>query len=231
MTNKFALFMVRIDAPAGRETDWNTWLNTRHIPDRLALPGFLFAHRFAAVDGEPKYLNLYVMTSADVMNSEHYTKLREKEAARPPDSFEAITSKLPVQRGVYEPIYPEGADYQLSRAKFLLTAGLDVPAEVEAEFNDWYNTEHIPDLMRVPGFRTVQRLVATKTPISAKSGRPPSGPKYIAFYDIESEKVLESQAFSKARESPWSDRIRKLYTRRFHNAYRLIYLPGSSPNK
>ncbi len=119
----------------------------------------------------------------------------------------------------------------MTTAKGMLAVWMDVPADKEEEFNDWYNTEHIPTLMRVPGFRAVQRLVATRTPMSAKAGRPPSGPRYLALYDIESEKALQSQDFDKARESPWGNRIRKFRVRRFHMVYRLIFQQGTAPGK
>ena len=63
MSKKRALNMVRVDPPVEREEEWNEWYNTKHIPDRMAVPGFLFARRFIAIEGEPKYLTLYDLDS------------------------------------------------------------------------------------------------------------------------------------------------------------------------
>ena len=113
MAGKRAVNMVRLDPPAGKEDEWNEWYNTKHLQHRLAVPGFLFARRFVAVEGEPKYLTLYDLADASVMNSEPYLKLRDWEVTQPPDSFEIKTSKLTnFSRGIYDQIYPEEGDYQ-----------------------------------------------------------------------------------------------------------------------
>jgi hypothetical protein len=74
----------------------------------------------------------------------------------------------------------------------------DVDPKYEEEFNAWYNTEHLPDLLRLPGFLEAARYVAYK-----------GGPKYLAVYELESAEALKSAEFQKVRAnpSPWSRRI------------------------
>ena len=43
-------------------------------------------------------------------------------------------------------------------AKGVLIAAMDFSNVAADEFNDWYDTEHIPERQRVPGFLTLQRL-------------------------------------------------------------------------
>ena len=81
MSNKRALMMVKLDPPMEKETEWNKWYNSKHVVDRLAIPGFLSARRFVAVEGEPKYLTLYDVTSVDVLISRAYLKLRDSEVS------------------------------------------------------------------------------------------------------------------------------------------------------
>ncbi|KND55627.1 hypothetical protein BPUN_2302 [Candidatus Paraburkholderia kirkii] len=69
----------------------------------------------------------------------------------------------------------------------------------EEEFNAWYDTEHLPERMAVPGFEAARRYVCV-------SGRP----SYLAVYDMESRDVLESEAYlavSFDRSSPWTKRV------------------------
>ena len=40
----------------------------------------------------------------------------------------------------------------LETAKGLLAVWTDIASEIEAEFNTWYDTEHIPERLSVPGF-------------------------------------------------------------------------------
>ena len=54
----------------------------------------------------------------------------------------------------------------------------------EAEFNDWYERAHIPELCRIPGF-----LNGTLFEIQA----PPEGyPKNIVLYELENEQALDT---------------------------------------
>jgi hypothetical protein len=44
-------------------------------------------------------------------------------------------------------------------AKGALIAVTDFSNVAADEFNDWYDTEHIPERQRVPGFLTLQRRI------------------------------------------------------------------------
>ena len=52
-------------------------------------------------------------------------------------------------------------------------------ADREAEYNEWYTKQHIPDVLRVPGFVAAQRF---KLPDEA--GKPP---RYVALYEMETD--------------------------------------------
>ena len=55
----------------------------------------------------------------------------------------------------------------------------DVDPKHEEEFNAWYNTEHLGDLLKLPGFLDAGHYVATK-----------GGPKYLAVYELASADAL-----------------------------------------
>jgi hypothetical protein len=225
MTKKRILLMVRIgDVPPEIEAEWNKWYDTEHIPNRLNKPGFLSARRFIAIEGEYKYLTLYDLNSLDALTSEAYLKLRDWEASLPPESFEAMTPRLPdCSRGIYEQIYPEQEEYQIPNTEVLFAVGHDVPPDKEGEFNAWYNTEHIPAMKRVPGFVTARRFMVIETQLPPRGGSGFSSPKYVTLYDLESEKVFQSEVFLKERNSPWSSWVRSWYSRRFRIVARRIY--------
>jgi hypothetical protein len=84
-------------------------------------------------------------------------------------------------------------------AKGALIAAMDFSNVDAAEFNDWYDTEHIPERRRVPGFLTLQRW------IGAENQR-----QSVATYDLESLEVLRSpgyRAIGGDNLSPWSKRV------------------------
>jgi len=62
------------------EEDFVAWHVREHIPERLALPGFLRGRRYVALDGFPKYFNFYETTTADDLSSAAY---RARSMRRP----------------------------------------------------------------------------------------------------------------------------------------------------
>jgi len=81
----------------------------------------------------------------------------------------------------------------------MLMAVLGYDTVNEEEFHDWYETEHIPERKRIPGFLSVQRFIAiNKEKVS------------VAIYDLASLDVLSTpdyQAVAGKNYSPWSNRI------------------------
>ena len=49
----------------------------------------------------------------------------------------------------------------------------DPPAEFEEEFNAWYDTEHVPERLGIPGFESGLRYVSADRPR-----------RYLALYDL-----------------------------------------------
>jgi len=81
----------------------------------------------------------------------------------------------------------------------LLVAGFDFSPVAEDEFNDWYDTEHIPERQRVKGFINCERWIGAENPKIS-----------IATYDLASPAVLKSpeyRAIAGANLSPWSKRV------------------------
>jgi len=47
-----------------------------------------------------------------------------------------------------------------SKAHYIFTVSMDVDADKEAIFNEVYDTEHCPELLKVPGVLATQTLIA-----------------------------------------------------------------------
>lgn len=84
-------------------------------------------------------------------------------------------------------------------AKGALIAAMDFTNADAGEFNDWYDTEHIPERQRVPGFLTLQRWIGAENPRQS-----------VATYDLDNVAVLQSpeyRAIGGENLSPWSKRV------------------------
>jgi hypothetical protein len=222
MSSGRAVLLVRIgEVPSAIEETWNRWYNGVHMPARLAMPGFLGARRFKAYEGECSYVTVYELENVDALRSAPYLQLRQQEAAFPADSFEAQTANFPLlERGVYGQVFPD-TPYEIPDAEYLFLLAHDVPPNREEEFTAWYNTEHIPAMLRVPGFLNARRFKMAD-PLPAASGKQSSRPQFITLYDIADKKAMESEQLLKNRESPWCDWVRSWYTRRLRVKARRI---------
>ena len=103
--------------------------------------------------------------------------------------------------------------------KGFLMAMMEPVATFEEEFQDWYDNEHVPERMAIPGFETGQRFVCLA-----------GFPKYAAFYDLSSLDVLRSPEYSRvvgAGLSPLTLRVRAKTVGRYRFTGTQIY-PGAA---
>ena len=73
------------------------------------------------------------------------------------------------------------------------------PPEMEEEFHAWYETEHLPERLAIPGFRSARRWIAD---CARGEG------KYLATYELDSLAVLSSTEYLARfqNQTPWSKR-------------------------
>src|SRR5215510_7437591 len=79
----------------------------------------------------------------------------------------------------------------------ILFSEMTPDASWEDDFNDWYDREHIPLRMAVPGFRSAQRYRAEGTR------------NYLVVYEMDSPAVLKTPAYLAVKNNP-SDRTRRM---------------------
>jgi hypothetical protein len=84
------------------------------------------------------------------------------------------------------------------KGRGIFLAYTDIDPKDEEEFNAWFNTEHLPELLGLPGFLDAARYVAYT-----------GSPKYLAVYELESAEAGKTAEFLKwwANPGPWSRRI------------------------
>ncbi|MDP6823677.1 MAG: hypothetical protein QF554_10335 [Dehalococcoidia bacterium] len=107
------------------------------------------------------------------------------------------------------------------KTRYVFVVSMDVEPEKEALFNEVYDTEHVPELLKVPGVLAVSRSRKQSASLAIGGGKRVIGegePGYIAFYEIESPDIPSSDAWSKASETGrWAEEVRP-YTHNRHHA-------------
>ena len=80
----------------------------------------------------------------------------------------------------------------------LLVVYADVDVEHDAEFNAWYNEEHVPERLSAPGFLNAARYEALR-----------GGPRYLAVYELDSVDALQTPEYRHMSENPtdWTKRM------------------------
>ncbi len=89
------------------------------------------------------------------------------------------------------------------KGHIFLIVRTNVAPEMEEEFNRWYDEEHIPRLLKVPGVLMAKRGINTG-----------NGQKYIAIYEHQDQSVQHTAAYKAVLETEWTKKIRP-YLREF----------------
>jgi hypothetical protein len=93
--------------------------------------------------------------------------------------------------------------------KGMLLTSMDIDASDEAEFNQWYDREHLLERVAIGGFLEARRYVAHQ-----------GSPKYLCLYSTATFDVLDSPEYRTAQMNPtdWS----KKTLARFKNMIRAV---------
>jgi hypothetical protein len=110
-------------------------------------------------------------------------------------------------------------------ARYLFVASMDVDPAREDLFNEVYDTEHVPNLLKVPGVHSVSRLVGEPFAMSIGGEEKKvahDGPRYSALYEIDGPHVLVSPEWARAVElGRWPGEVRPFTRNRRHALYRV----------
>jgi hypothetical protein len=117
----------------------------------------------------------------------------------PKAEHESIASvKRYAARGIGEQV-AAGASDAVLEAPFAYPVFFRVPRERETEFDSWYDTEHLPLLLRCPYWPMCRRFKVTEPG--------PESPTHIALHYLTDLRALESEERTLARSTPWRDRL------------------------
>jgi hypothetical protein len=193
--------------------EYDDWYETEHLPERRGVPGFLSAQRWVNVDDPNVSISVYDLDDVAVLSSPGYLAVGY-------DNISAWTKRI--ARLSERILRFEGAQtlpgdaVSPARAGGLLVNAMNAAPEGEAEFNRWYDEEHIPALASVPGTLCARRFRATST----------SKQIHLALYHLESPEVVTTAAWAKAVETPWTKKIRPF----MQDRVRIVCRPYQRPS-
>ena len=152
------ILIAAMDFSDVAEDEFNTWYDTEHVPERLAVPGFINAQRWIGSSNPKQSVALYDLAARDVLFSDSYKAVGGDNGSPWTKRVTGRTKSIIRLEG--EQILPGDAMAPDGAAALLLIA-MNVVPEHEADFNDWYNKEHLPQLGSVPGVLCARRYRGT----------------------------------------------------------------------
>ena len=176
------------------EDEFHDWYDHEHIPERLRVPGFPGAERWIGAADPKASVALYDLDNVGVLKSPAYLAVGGANGTPWTKRVTGRTKMLIRLEG--EQLLPGDAFAPAGAAALLLIA-MNVAPEQEHEFNEWYNTEHLPQLGAVPGVLAARRYRGTG-----------ATQRYAAIYHFANPDVPNSAAWKTAANTPWTERMR-----------------------
>jgi len=188
------ILIAAMDFSACPEDEFHDWYDLEHVPERLRIPGFLNAERWLDIKNPKISVATYDLDAVAVLHSPPYLAIAGANSS--PWTTRTQRFRKSLMRYEGEQLVPGDVTAPAGAAGILLIA-MNVAPEAEAEFNEWYNTEHIPALGGVRGVLSARRYRGT----GAKQ-------LYAALYHLTTPEIVHSGEWRAAANTPWTERIR-----------------------
>lgn len=194
MTQPMGLLVAGFDYTAVDPDEFHDWYDTEHIPERRRTPGFINAERWLGIEDEKVSIATYDLDRFEVLRSPGYRAIAGENLS--PWSKRMVGKCRRVCRFDGEQVNPGGMRAPAQAAALLLVA-MNVEPAAEAEFNEWYDDEHLPRLAQLPGC------------VAARRFRGQAGThRYLALYHLNAPAVAASKSWQTAAVTPWTLKLR-----------------------
>lgn len=139
-------------APEGRG-EFYAWHGQEHMPERLGIPGFMRGRRYAAIEANLEFFNLYEALSVEVLKGQDYTA---RVNAPTPWTLATVKHFRAVARSLCRVAHSAGP----AQGGLIATLRYDVPEDRAAGHKASLLRQTIPDLLARPGVAGVHLLTA-----------------------------------------------------------------------
>lgn len=176
------------------EDEFHDWYDTEHLPERQRVPGFLLCQRWIGETDRKVSVATYDLDTVGILQSPGYRAIGGENLS--PWSKRVTGRVERLMRFEGDQILPGDALPPADAGGLLLNA-MNVEPAAEAEFNEWYDKEHVPALAAVPGVLSARRFRATS-----------SNRRYVALYHLKGPEVQATAAWKSAADTEWTRRMR-----------------------
>jgi hypothetical protein len=203
-----SLLLVRMDVAHDREGTVNQMYEQEHLPPILEVPGVRRMTRYRQpAPTSPRYMTAVEVDSPAVIDSAAWRTA--VDLGRWPREGRPLT----MNRHTAMYTWVGGAPTLTHRTPFVFWVMMDVEPHREALFNELYDAEHIPLLLKLPGSASAVRY---RTDAAGE-------PRYLAAYEVERLDLPMSTAWNDTSDiGRWKPEVRPYtYNKRFIVAERI----------
>ena len=104
------VLVVTMEVDPADEAEFNRWYNEQHLPERMAIPGYVSARRFRLVEGDGAltYLCIWELEDGSPLQSRMY----QEQQADPTALYLRVNGTIKARtRGLYRQVFPEAGAY------------------------------------------------------------------------------------------------------------------------
>lgn len=99
--------------------------------------------------------------------------------------------------------------------RYVYVAQVSIPAEHREVFDELYDSEHVANLLTVPGVRSCARFELLWSD--------PEMAQYLTIYEVDHPDVPRSREWKAAsNRGEWATKVRPHFTLRLHGLYRSV---------
>jgi hypothetical protein len=189
-----ALFLVRMDVAHDHEARFNEVYDREHVPNLRGVPGVRRASRYRQPSPtEPRYLAAYELDTPQVVDSPAWKTAGE--AGQWPAGIRPHTMNRHL--ALYE--WVGGSAALTGKTPYVFWVMMDIEPHREALFNELYDTEHLPLLLKLPGSVNAVRY---RTTVAGE-------PRYLCAYEVENTDLPMSKLWNDTSDvGRWKPEVR-----------------------
>ena len=189
-----ALYLVRMDVAHDHEATFNEVYDREHVPNLRAVAGVRRASRYRQPSPiEPRYLAAYEMDGPGVVESAAWKTAGE--LGQWPTRVRPNTMNR--YRVLYE--WVGGNAALTGKTPYVFWVMMDVEPHRETLFNDLYDNEHLPLLLKLPGSVNAVRYRTTAA----------GQPRYLCAYEVERTDLPMSKLWNDTSDiGRWKPEVR-----------------------
>jgi hypothetical protein len=159
-----AAMLLSFDIAPEAISEHDEWHTHEHLPERLAIPGFLRGTRWVALHGAPRYLVLYEVKDLDTLASDAYL-------ARLNHPTPWTAKMMPYYRGMTRGLCSVVGSSGFGMGHVGLLCRFKPKESAESVLMDWLHTAVLPQLPKRAGLGSVHLLKEALTPAMTNEQR------------------------------------------------------------